>query len=157
MDFSKQGQIAVIQFLLADGVGEIGIYRRMCMILRVSLELQFSIRTVELTLMALTLSIREHPKHLFKQKTMAIRNVRISLRNFHLLSLNVLDFSPAARAFFVSVARPDGSGEKGCFLRIRTVPAVSEFPLSLKEELGRSRILRSLCSNGLRNQKVKHD
>ncbi|GBM00500.1 hypothetical protein AVEN_111730-1 [Araneus ventricosus] len=31
----------------------------------------------------------------------------------------------------------------------------SEFPLSLIEKLGRSRILRSLYFNGLRNQRVK--
>ncbi|GBM66540.1 hypothetical protein AVEN_179164-1 [Araneus ventricosus] len=106
-----------------------------------------------------TLSIRERPKRLFKQKTMA---VRISLRKIHPLSLSVIDFSLAARAFFVRVVRPDGLGEKGDFLRIRTVPAAivvfeegSEFPLSLKEELERSRILRSLYTIGLRNQRVK--
>ncbi|GBN40955.1 hypothetical protein AVEN_217420-1 [Araneus ventricosus] len=69
----------------------------------------------------LTLSIRERPKRIFKQKTMA---VRISLRNFHPLSLSVIDFSAAAHTFFVRVARPDGLGEKEGFLRIRTVPAV---------------------------------
>ncbi|GBN99753.1 hypothetical protein AVEN_29397-1 [Araneus ventricosus] len=109
----------------------------------------------------LALSIRERPKRLFKQKTVAVRNGRISLRKFQPLSLSVIDFSPAARAFFVRVVRPDGLGEKGDFLRIRTVPAVievskggGEFPLPFKEELGRSRILRSLYSNGLRNQRV---
>ncbi|GBM93539.1 hypothetical protein AVEN_41609-1 [Araneus ventricosus] len=105
---------------------------------------------------SLTLLIRERPKRLSKQKTIAV-----ALRKFHPLSLSVIDFSPAARAFFVRVVRPDGLGEKGNFLRIRTVPAVivvfdeGEFLLSLKEELGRSRILRSLYSNGLRNQRVK--
>ncbi|GBM69626.1 hypothetical protein AVEN_151304-1 [Araneus ventricosus] len=69
----------------------------------------------------LTLSIRERPKRLFKQNTMA---VRISLRNFQPLSLSVIDFSPDARIFFVRVARPDGLGEKEGFLRIRSVPAV---------------------------------
>ncbi|GBL81013.1 hypothetical protein AVEN_83100-1 [Araneus ventricosus] len=78
------------------------------------------------------------------------------------LSLSVIDFTSAARAFFVIVARPDVFGEEGSFLTIRTMPAViavfegeSEFPLSLIEEVGRSRILRSLYFNGLRNQKVK--
>ncbi|GBL94751.1 hypothetical protein AVEN_244736-1 [Araneus ventricosus] len=49
-------------------------------------------------------------------------------------------------------------------LRIRTVPAVvmvyegvGEFPLSLKEELRSSRILRLLYSNRLRNQSVKKE
>ncbi|GBM93670.1 hypothetical protein AVEN_42600-1 [Araneus ventricosus] len=52
---------------------------------------------------------------------------------------NVIDFTPAALAFFDSVS----PGEQRGFRRIRTVPAVivvyqwgSEFPLSLKEELG---------------------
>ncbi|GBN59691.1 hypothetical protein AVEN_26110-1 [Araneus ventricosus] len=79
------------------------------------------------------------------------------------LSLTVIDFSPTERAFFVRVARPDGLGEKEGFIRIRTVPAVlwflrmvGEFPSSLKEELGRSRILRFLYSNGLRNQRLKN-
>ncbi|GBN14145.1 hypothetical protein AVEN_222020-1 [Araneus ventricosus] len=85
---------------------------------------------------------------------MAVRKARISLRRFHHLLLSVIDFSPSARAFFVRMG----------FLRIWTVPAVSvvlrrigEFPLSLKEELGRSRILRSLYSNGHRNQRVNYD
>ncbi|GBO01188.1 hypothetical protein AVEN_10593-1, partial [Araneus ventricosus] len=93
---------------------------------------------------------------------MAVRKVRISLRNFHRLSLSVIDFSPAARAFFVRVAHPNGMGEKGWFLGIRTVSGVivvfeagGEFFLSLKEELRRSRILRFLYLNGLRNQRVK--
>ncbi|GBM54558.1 hypothetical protein AVEN_184259-1 [Araneus ventricosus] len=58
------------------------------------------------------------------------------------LSLSVIDFTPAARAFFVRVARLDVFGEEGSFLTIRTMPAVivvfegeSEFPLSLIEEL----------------------
>ncbi|GBO42706.1 hypothetical protein AVEN_202992-1 [Araneus ventricosus] len=72
----------------------------------------------------LTLSIRERPKRVFRQKTMAARNFRISLRNFLPLSLSVIDFSSAARTFFVRVVRPDGMGEKQCFLRIRTVQAV---------------------------------
>ncbi|GBO02809.1 hypothetical protein AVEN_92970-1 [Araneus ventricosus] len=66
------------------------------------------------------------------------------------LSLSVIDFSFAAHTFFVKMARSAGLGEKEGFLRIRTVPAVvvvfeegGEFPLSLKEELGHSRILRS--------------
>ncbi|GBM50718.1 hypothetical protein AVEN_111027-1 [Araneus ventricosus] len=108
---------------------------------------------------SLTLSIRELPKRLSKQKTMA---VRISLRKFHPLSFSVIDFSPATRAFFFKVVCLDGLGKKRDFLRIRTVPAVivvfergGEFPLSLKEVLGRSRILRSLYSNGLRNRRVK--
>ncbi|GBM59747.1 hypothetical protein AVEN_110020-1 [Araneus ventricosus] len=90
----------------------------------------------------LALSIWECPKRLFKQKTLA---VRISLRNFHPLSLSVIDFSPAAHTSFVRVVRPEGLGEKEGFLRIRTV------------KLGRSRILRSLYSNDLRNQRVKTD
>ncbi|GBO35965.1 hypothetical protein AVEN_158836-1 [Araneus ventricosus] len=77
------------------------------------------------------------------------------------LSLSVIDFTPAGRAFFVRVARPDVFGEEGSFLTIWTAPAVivvfegkSEFPSSLIEELGRSRILRSLYFNDLKNQKV---
>ncbi|GBM67096.1 hypothetical protein AVEN_67598-1 [Araneus ventricosus] len=93
---------------------------------------------------------------------MAVRNVRISLLTFHPLSLSVIDFSPAARSFLFRVARPDKLREKGG-LRIRIVPAVivvsdgggGEFSLSLKEELGCSRILSSLYSNGPRNQRVK--
>ncbi|GBN56986.1 hypothetical protein AVEN_58955-1 [Araneus ventricosus] len=110
--------------------------------------------------MRLTLSIRERPKRLFKQKTMAVRNVRISLRKFHPLSLSGFDFSSAARGFFSRVGRPHGLVEKGYFLR--AVPAVivvsdegGEFTLSLKEAFERDRILRSLYSNGLRNQKFK--
>ncbi|GBL84605.1 hypothetical protein AVEN_191070-1 [Araneus ventricosus] len=109
----------------------------------------------------LTLSIRDRPIRPFKQKTIAVRNVRMS--NFHPLSLSVIDFTPAARVFFVRVAPPDVFGEEGSFPTIRTMPAVivvfeggSEFPLSLMEELGRSRILRSLYFNGLRNQRVNH-
>ncbi|GBM13741.1 hypothetical protein AVEN_90007-1 [Araneus ventricosus] len=75
---------------------------------------------------------------------------------------SVIDFTPAARAFFVRVARRDVFGKKGSFLTIRTMPSVtvvfegeSEFPLSWIEELRRSRILRFLYFNGLRNQKVK--
>ncbi|GBM41492.1 hypothetical protein AVEN_229121-1 [Araneus ventricosus] len=67
-----------------------------------------------------------------------------------------VDFNPAARSFFVKVARSDGLGKNGGLLRIRTVPAInvvfergSEFSLSLKEELGRFRIVRSLYSNFL--------
>ncbi|GBL95080.1 hypothetical protein AVEN_188822-1 [Araneus ventricosus] len=93
---------------------------------------------------------------------MAVRNVLTSLSNFHSLSLSVIDFTPATRAFFARVDCPDVFGEKGLFLRIRTVLAVivgfearSEFSLSLIEELEGSRILMSLCSNGLRNQRVK--
>ncbi|GBN54956.1 hypothetical protein AVEN_80117-1 [Araneus ventricosus] len=78
------------------------------------------------------------------------------------LSLSVIDFTPAARAFFFGVARPDVFGEEGSFLTIRTMPAVivvfereSEFSLSLIEELGRSHILRSFYFNDLRNQRVK--
>ncbi|GBN52033.1 hypothetical protein AVEN_83758-1 [Araneus ventricosus] len=72
----------------------------------------------------LTLSIRKRPKRLFKQKTMAVRNIRISLRNFHPLSLSAIGFSPAEHSFFIRVARPDGLEEKEGFLGIRTVPAV---------------------------------
>ncbi|GBN92246.1 hypothetical protein AVEN_86188-1 [Araneus ventricosus] len=78
------------------------------------------------------------------------------------LLLSVMDFTPSESVFFVRVARPDEFGEEGSFLRIRTMPAVivvfegeREFPLSLIEELGRSRILRSLYFNGIRNQRVK--
>ncbi|GBN09229.1 hypothetical protein AVEN_258003-1 [Araneus ventricosus] len=105
--------------------------------------------------------MRERLKRLLKQKTMAVRNVRISLRNFHPLSLSMMDFSTSGHTFFVRVARPNGLGEKEDFLRIRSVPAVNVvfeegiLPLSLKEELGRSRILRFLYSSGLRNQRVK--
>ncbi|GBM37949.1 hypothetical protein AVEN_46253-1 [Araneus ventricosus] len=60
------------------------------------------------------------------------------------------------------MARPDVVGEEGSFLTIRTMPVVtvafegeSEFSLSLIEELGRFRILRSLYFNGLRYQRVK--
>ncbi|GBO30042.1 hypothetical protein AVEN_231469-1 [Araneus ventricosus] len=98
----------------------------------------------------------------FKQKTTTVPKGRLSLWNFFPLSLSVIDFPPAERAFFVRVARPDVFGEKGSFLSIRTMPAVivafggrSEVPLSLIEDLGRSRILRSLSFNGLRNQRVK--
>ncbi|GBO20650.1 hypothetical protein AVEN_94597-1 [Araneus ventricosus] len=76
-------------------------------------------------------------------------------------SLSVIDFTLVARAFFSRVALPDVFGEEGSFLRIRTVPAVivifeegSEFPLSWKEELGRSRILSSLYTNDLMNQRI---
>ncbi|GBN78088.1 hypothetical protein AVEN_55803-1 [Araneus ventricosus] len=65
----------------------------------------------------------------------------------------LIEFTPSTRAFFVRVAPPEEFWE---LLRIRRVAAVnavfergSEFPLSLKERLGRSRILRSLYSNGL--------
>ncbi|GBN26355.1 hypothetical protein AVEN_272408-1 [Araneus ventricosus] len=40
------------------------------------------------------------------------------------LSLSVIDFTPAERAFFVRVARPDEFGEERRFLTIRTMPAV---------------------------------
>ncbi|GBM45447.1 hypothetical protein AVEN_233344-1 [Araneus ventricosus] len=73
----------------------------------------------------------------------------------------MIDFTPAARAFFFRVARPDVFGEEGSFLTIRTMPAVivvfegeGEFALSLIEVLGRSRILRPLYFSGLRNQRV---
>ncbi|GBN18342.1 hypothetical protein AVEN_125162-1 [Araneus ventricosus] len=79
----------------------------------------------------------------------------------HPFSLSVIDFTPTDRAFFVRVAHPDVLGEEGSFLTIRLMPAVivvfegeSEFSLSLIEELGRSRILRSLYFDGLRNQRV---
>ncbi|GBN31672.1 hypothetical protein AVEN_155371-1 [Araneus ventricosus] len=92
---------------------------------------------------------------------MVARNARISYEISTFLELSVIDFTPAARAFFVIVACPDVFGEKGIFLRIRTVPAVivvfeeeSEFPLSLIEELGCYRILRSFYSNGLRNKRA---
>ncbi|GBN38427.1 hypothetical protein AVEN_248240-1 [Araneus ventricosus] len=82
--------------------------------------------------------------------------------NFPPLSLSVIEFTPAARAFFFGVARPDVFGEEGSFLTIRTIPTVivvfeggSEFSLSLIEKLGRPRILMSLYFNGLRNQRVK--
>ncbi|GBL68387.1 hypothetical protein AVEN_176699-1, partial [Araneus ventricosus] len=80
------------------------------------------------------------------------------------LLLSVIDFTPAARAFFVRVALPDVFGEEGSFLTIRTMPAVivvfegeSEFPSSLIEEIGCSRISRALYFNGLRNQMVNTD
>ncbi|GBM95268.1 hypothetical protein AVEN_143142-1 [Araneus ventricosus] len=86
----------------------------------------------------------------------------MSLRKFHPLSLSVIDFTPAARAFFLRVAHPDVFGEERSFHRIRTVPVVivafemeSECPLFSIEQLGRFRILRSLYFNGLRNQRVK--
>ncbi|GBN30744.1 hypothetical protein AVEN_166959-1 [Araneus ventricosus] len=111
-----------------------------------------------MTCCSLTLSIRECPKRLFKQKTVT---VRISRRNFHPLSLCGIDFTPAAR-FLFRVVHPTGLREKGVFLIIRTLPAVivvfegeGEFSFSLKEEHGRSCILRSLYYNGLRNQRVK--
>ncbi|GBN60545.1 hypothetical protein AVEN_171021-1 [Araneus ventricosus] len=71
-----------------------------------------------------------------------------------------MDFTPSDSAFFVRVALPDAFGEEESFLRIRTMPIVvfegeREFPVSLIEELGLSRILRSLYFNGLRNQRVK--
>ncbi|GBM14036.1 hypothetical protein AVEN_209932-1 [Araneus ventricosus] len=73
-----------------------------------------------------------------------------------------IDFAPTASAFFIRVARPDVFGEEASFLTIRTMPAVilvfegeCQFPLSLIEELGRSRILRTLYLNCLRNQRVK--
>ncbi|GBM48273.1 hypothetical protein AVEN_98023-1 [Araneus ventricosus] len=107
----------------------------------------------------ITLSIRDRPIRPLEQKTIACPNVT---PKFPPLSLSVIDFTPAARAFFVRVARPDVFGEEGSFLTIRTTPAVivvlegeSEFPLSLIEDLGRPRILRSLDFNGLRNQRVK--
>ncbi|GBN52817.1 hypothetical protein AVEN_224889-1 [Araneus ventricosus] len=74
----------------------------------------------------------------------------------------MIDFTPAARDFFVRMARPDVFGEEESFFTIRTMPAVivvfegeSEFPLSLIEEFGRFRILRSLYFSALRNQRVK--
>ncbi|GBN42516.1 hypothetical protein AVEN_208828-1 [Araneus ventricosus] len=95
---------------------------------------------------------------------MAVRNVRILLRRFHPLSLIVIGFSPAERAFFVRVAFLDGFWERRVFLEfgqyqlsLLLLRRVGEFPLSLKEELGRSRILRSLHSNGLRNQRVNSE
>ncbi|GBN55364.1 hypothetical protein AVEN_210922-1 [Araneus ventricosus] len=73
----------------------------------------------------------------------------------------MIDFTPARRASFNRVSRPDVFGEEGGFLSIQTMTAViavfqreSEFPLSLIEELGRSRLLRSLYFNRLRNQRV---
>ncbi|GBM99834.1 hypothetical protein AVEN_224444-1 [Araneus ventricosus] len=94
------------------------------------------------TTSSVTLPIRDSPIRPFKQKTIDV---------LHPLSLSVIDFTPA-----------DVFGEEGSFLTIRKMPAVivvfereSELPLSLIEELGRSRILRSLYLNGLRNQKVK--
>ncbi|GBN24380.1 hypothetical protein AVEN_92998-1 [Araneus ventricosus] len=79
------------------------------------------------------------------------------------LSLSVIDFTPAVRVFFVRVARPDVFGEEGSFLTIRTMAAVivifeaeSELPLSLIEELGRSRIfIPSLYFSIIRYQRVK--
>ncbi|GBL78511.1 hypothetical protein AVEN_42988-1 [Araneus ventricosus] len=66
------------------------------------------------------------------------------------------------RSSFARVTHPDVFGEEGSFLTIRTMPAVivvfegeSEFLLSLLKELGRSRILRFLYFNGLKNQRVK--
>ncbi|GBL98381.1 hypothetical protein AVEN_187720-1 [Araneus ventricosus] len=90
---------------------------------------------------------------------MAARNVRMSLWNFHPLSLSVIDFIPEVRFFFFRVARPDVFGEEGEFsynseAAIVVFEVESEFPLSLIEEIGRSRILRSLYFNGLRNQRV---
>ncbi|GBO27766.1 hypothetical protein AVEN_81396-1 [Araneus ventricosus] len=112
----------------------------------------------------LTLSIRDRPIRPFKRKTIAVRNVRMSLWNFHPLSLSVIDFTPAARALFVRVACPDVLGEEGNYLTIRIMPAVivvfegeSEFPLSSKEELGRSRIFRYLYFNGLRSQRANRE
>ncbi|GBN55083.1 hypothetical protein AVEN_207375-1 [Araneus ventricosus] len=110
----------------------------------------------------LALSIRDRPIRPFKQKTIAVRNVRMSFRNFHPLSLSEIDFTPAEHAFFLRVSRPNLFGEEGCFLKIRTMPAViavseeeSEFSLSLIDELGRTRILMSLYFNGHRNQRVE--
>ncbi|GBN40994.1 hypothetical protein AVEN_149380-1 [Araneus ventricosus] len=113
-------------------------------------------------ILSLTLSIRYRPIRPFKQNTISVRNEQMSLRNFHPLSLSVINFTPAVRAFCVRVAHPDVFGEEESFLTIQTMPAVivvfegeSEFPLSSIEELGRTRILRSLFFNGLRNQRAK--
>ncbi|GBM39120.1 hypothetical protein AVEN_162639-1 [Araneus ventricosus] len=86
---------------------------------------------------------------------MAVRNVRISLRNFHPLSLSVIDFSPAAHTFFVGWRKRRVFLEfRQCQLSLSFLRRGGEFPLSLKEELGRAHILRSLYSNGLRNKRV---
>ncbi|GBN08746.1 hypothetical protein AVEN_64899-1 [Araneus ventricosus] len=92
---------------------------------------------------------------------MTVRNFRISLGNFHPLSLRVIDFSPAEHTFFIRVVPTDGLGETRVFLEFGQCQLSlwflrkgGEFPLSLKEELGLSRILRCLYSNGLRNQRV---
>ncbi|GBN47369.1 hypothetical protein AVEN_272619-1 [Araneus ventricosus] len=61
------------------------------------------------------------------------------------------------------MAVPERFGQQGEeVLRVRLVPEAiavfergTEFPLSLKEKLGRSRILMSPNSNGLRNHRVK--
>ncbi|GBN70583.1 hypothetical protein AVEN_155932-1 [Araneus ventricosus] len=58
----------------------------------------------------LTLSMRDRPNRPFKQKTV---DVRISLESFHPLSISMIDFTPAAHAFFVRVPRPEGFGELG--------------------------------------------
>ncbi|GBN88456.1 hypothetical protein AVEN_254537-1 [Araneus ventricosus] len=78
---------------------------------------------------------------------------------FQPLSLSEIDFSPAARTFFVRFARPYGLGEKEGFLRIKTVPAVivvfeDAREISFIFERG-TRILKFLYSNGLRNHRVK--
>ncbi|GBM85452.1 hypothetical protein AVEN_134353-1 [Araneus ventricosus] len=93
---------------------------------------------------------------------MAVRNVRISLLNFHPLSLSVIDFSPLRTlSSFEWLAQMRWGKRKvllefgQCQLSLWFLRKGGEFPLSLKEELGRSRILRFLYSNGLRNQRVK--
>ncbi|GBO43936.1 hypothetical protein AVEN_147693-1 [Araneus ventricosus] len=77
----------------------------------------------------------------------------------HLLSLNVIDFTPRRALSSLEWLPQIGLGKRGV-LRIRTVPVLAmvyerggEFSLSLKKELGRSRTLRYLYSNRLRNQR----
>ncbi|GBN06247.1 hypothetical protein AVEN_105372-1 [Araneus ventricosus] len=83
-----------------------------------------------------------------------LRNVTLK---FPTPFLTEFDFTSEARAFFFRKARPDVFGEEGRFLTIRTTPAVivvvegeTEFPSSSIEEVGRSRILRSLYFNDLK-------
>ncbi|GBN47405.1 hypothetical protein AVEN_106543-1 [Araneus ventricosus] len=66
----------------------------------------------------------------------------------------VIDFNPAASAFFVRVARPEGKMgvfvEFGqCQLPLRFLRGGSEFPLSLKDELRHSHIIMLSYSNFL--------
>ncbi|GBM52710.1 hypothetical protein AVEN_204695-1 [Araneus ventricosus] len=110
----------------------------------------------------LTLSMRERPKRLFKQKTAAVRNDRTTLRNFHPLSLSVI-FSHLFRVLsLIECLAQIGWGKRGIFLEpgqcqlsMQFLRRGGEFLLSLKEELECYRILRFLYSNGLRNQRVK--
>ncbi|GBL95201.1 hypothetical protein AVEN_253530-1 [Araneus ventricosus] len=101
----------------------------------------------------LTLSIPERPKHPFKEETTAFRNVRISLQNVHATcGVRFLRLCDSPRWVW---GDDEGFLEFGqCQLSLWFLRGESEFPLSLKEEFGRFRILKLFYSSALRNQRL---